>query len=142
MNSVAIDYIPPNRNEDGRTIGIDVAVRTLLDAYFRYSQTDSFYCRTSEREDYDRFRERMLEMGTDPDRCQFLSAGDSAGLAQISTLFRPDPTVTRALATRAEPNAYGICGLSHTMSSMQVMGTLATAIAEPLQPWDAIVCPS
>ncbi|MEC8199812.1 MAG: glycosyltransferase family 4 protein [Pseudomonadota bacterium] len=142
MNSVAIDYIPPIRDEDGRTIGIDVAVRTLLDAYLRYSQTDSFYCRTSEREDYDRFRERMFEMGTDPDRCQFLPAGDSAGLAQISTLFRPDPNINRALATRAEPNAYGICGLSHTMSSMQVMGTLATAIAEPLQPWDAIVCPS
>ena len=47
MNSVAIDYILPIRDEDGRTIGIDVAVRTLLDAYLRYSQTDSFYCRTS-----------------------------------------------------------------------------------------------
>ena len=80
-------------------------------------------------------------MGTDPDRCH-LPAGDSARLAQISTLFRPDPNINRALAMRAELNAYGICGLGHTMSSMQVMGTLATAIAEPLQPWDAIVCPS
>jgi len=142
MNSIAVDYIPPNRDKEGRIIGIDVAVRTLLDAYFRYSRTETFYCRTREREDFEQFRARMAEVGADPDRCRFLPADDSASMADITTLFRPDPNINRALAARPDARAYGICGLSHTMSSMQVMGTVATAIAEPLQPWDAVVCPS
>ena len=32
MTSLAIEYVPPNRNEEGRIVGIDVAVRTLLEA--------------------------------------------------------------------------------------------------------------
>ena len=41
MNSVAIDYIPTDHNNDGHIIGIDVAVRTFLDAYLRYSRVNN-----------------------------------------------------------------------------------------------------
>ena len=37
MNALAIDYVPPNRNREGHIVGIDVAVRTLLDAFARYA---------------------------------------------------------------------------------------------------------
>jgi len=144
MTTLAIDYIPPNRNEEGRIVGIDVAVRTLLDAYVRHGSYETFYCRTRERDDFDAFRERLKEIGGDPDRCSFLSADDDGGIADASILFRLDPNINRLIANRAASGDadYSICGLSHTMSSLQVMGTVATAIAQPLQSWDAIICPS
>ena len=37
MTALAIDYVPPNRNREGRIVGIDVAVRTLLDAFAHYA---------------------------------------------------------------------------------------------------------
>ena len=71
MNSVAIDYIPIDHNNDGHIIGIDVAVRTFLDAYLRYSRAETLYCRTHEHGAFDRFQNRMIEIGVDPARCQF-----------------------------------------------------------------------
>ena len=142
MNSVAIDYVPPNRDEGGNIIGIDVAVRTFLDAYFRYARAETFYCRTHEYEVFEQFRDRMTEIGVDPARCQFLAEDDVDTMGVVSTLFRPDPNINGALSSRLNANAYSICGLSHTMSSIQVMGAVATAITEQLSPWDAIICPS
>ena len=144
MTILAIDYIPPNRNEEGRIVGIDVAVRTLLDAYVRHGSYEAFYCRTRERDDFEAFRDRLKEIGGDPDRCSFLPADDGGSIADASVLFRLDPNINRLIADRgASGDAdYSICGLSHTMSSLQVMGTVATAIAQPLQSWDAIICPS
>ena len=63
MNSVAIDYIPPDHNNDGHIIGIDVAVSTFLDAYLRYSRAETLYCRTHEHGAFDRFQNRMIEIG-------------------------------------------------------------------------------
>jgi len=142
MNSVAIDYIPTDHNNDGHIIGINVAVRTFLDAYLRYSRAETLYCRTHEHGAFDRFQNRMIEIGVDPARCQFLAEADVDTMANVSTLFRPDPNINGSLSNRLNANAYSICGLSHTMSSMQVMSTVATAITEQLSPWDAIVCPS
>ena len=144
MTTLAIDYIPPNRNEDGRIVGIDVAVRTLLDAYVRHGSYETFYCRTRDRDDFEAFRDRLKKIGGDPGRCSFIPADGDGGIADASILFRPDPNINRLIADRSISGngCYSICGLSHTMSSLQVMGTVATAIAQPLQSWDAIICPS
>lgn len=140
----AIHFIPPRKGEDGRVIGIDVAVRTLLDAFFRYTRHERFFCHTRDPESFRIFQSQMADAGMDPQRCEFLAPEDTDRMADISVLFRADPNINAMVASRteAQANSISICGLSHTMSSMQVMGTVATAIAQPLQSWDAIVCPS
>ncbi len=144
ITSPAIQYIPPNRNADGRIVGIDVAVRTLLDAFCRYSRSETFYCRTDSPDIFEEFRARMREIGADPARCAYLPTDDIDALDEVSVLFRPDPNINKLVAERslAKETPYAVCGLSHTMSSLQVMGTVAVAIAQPMQSWDAIVCPS
>jgi starch synthase len=144
MTTLTIDYIPPNRNEHGRIVGIDVAVRTLLDAYVRHGSYERFYCRTRDRDDFEAFRERLKEIGADLDRCTFLPTDGDGSTIDAEILFRPDPNINHLIAARSASgdDSYSICGLSHTMSSLPVMCTVATAIAQPLQSWDAIICPS
>ena len=144
MTTLAIDYIPPNRNEDGQIVGIDVAVRTLLDAYVRHGRYENFYCRTRNRDDFEAFREQLKKIGGDQDRCTFLPTDGEGSTVEASILFRLDPNINRLIAARSASgdDSYSICGLSHTMSSLPVMGTVATAITQPLQSWDAIICPS
>lgn len=144
MKSPAIQFIEPKIGEDGRIFGIDVAVRTLLHAFFRHSHHETFYCRTRDQHAFAAFRAEMTHVGADPARCRFLAEDDLAGLENVSVLFRPDPNINGHVSARAtmDPASHAICGLSHTMSSMQVMSTVAVAMALPLQSWDAIVCPS
>jgi glycosyltransferase involved in cell wall biosynthesis len=144
VTTLAIDYIPPNRNEDGQIVGIDVAVRTLLDAYVRYGRYENFYCRTRNRDDFEAFREHLKKIAGDLDRFTFLPTNGEGSTVEASILFRPDPNINRLIAARSASgdDSYSICGLSHTMSSLAVMGTVATAITQPLQSWDAIICPS
>jgi glycosyltransferase involved in cell wall biosynthesis len=144
VTTLAIDYIPPNRNEDGQIVGIDVAVRTLLDAYVRHGRYEKFYCRTRNRDDFEAFREQLKKIGGDLNRCTFLPTDGEGSTVETSILFRADPNINRLIATRSAcgDDSYSICGLSHTMSSLAVMGTVATAITQPLQSWDAIICPS
>ena len=93
MTLPAIQYVPPQRNEEGRVIGIDVAVRTLLDAYFRYGRAETFYCRTRNRDSYAEFCDQMRAAGADPARCRYLAEDDADGLRDVSLLFRPDPNI-------------------------------------------------
>lgn len=140
MTALAIDYVPPNVNREGQIVGIDVAVRTLLDAFAQYSTMERFHCRTARRLAYEELRENIG--GSGAERWLYLAKGTTP--RDAGTLFRPDPNINALIAERAAGGhrAYSICGLSHTMSSMQVMGTVATTITQPLQSWDAIICPS
>ena len=144
MNALAIDYVPPNRNREGHIVGIDVAVRTLLDAFARYADIDTFLCRTGDAAAFEELHKHMAQGDGDPDRWWHLGVDTPLETVDAGTFFRPDPNINGLIArrTKAGPQAYSVCGLSHTMSSMQVMGTVATAITQPLQSWDAVVCPS
>lgn len=144
MTALAIDYVPPNRNQEGRIVGIDVAVRTLLDAFARYADANTFLCRTADVGAFEELRSHMEQGDGVGARWRHLDEEMPLDVAGAGTLFRPDPNINGLIAKRAEtgPQAYSVCGLSHTMSSMQVMGTVATAITQPLQSWDAVVCPS
>ena len=144
MTALAIDYVPPNRNREGRIVGIDVAVRTLLDAFACYADVNSFLCRTADAAAFQELHKHMAQGDGDPDRWHHLGVDTPLETVDAGTFFRPDPNINGLIArrTKAGPQAYSVCGLSHTMSSMQVMGTVATAITQPLQSWDAVVCPS
>ncbi len=142
---VAIYHVEPPRGDDGKVIGLAVAVETLLDAFFRHTTHEHFHCLAPDRSAFEDFRSRMARAGIDPARCDFTPFEDRAALERVGTIFRPDPNINRLVADRTGPDGHrgrAVCGLSHTMSSLQVMATMAVAVAEPLQPWDAIVCPS
>ena len=71
MTALAIDYVPPNRNR-GHIVGIDVAVRTLLDAFARYADVDTFLCRTGVAAAFEELHKHMAQGDGDPDRWRHL----------------------------------------------------------------------
>ncbi len=65
-------------------------------------------------------------------------------LSRIGTLYLPDPELAKAarLRLRARPDAYSLCGVTHTTASHSVMDAIAGLITAPVMPWDALICTS
>lgn len=141
---VAISFAESDQLGDDKVVGLDVAVDSLLSAYFRHGRGGAFFCHTENDAAFAEFKTRISAAGGDPSGCSFLPTSDADGLAAVSTLFRPDPDIAgfAVIRSRRDARAYSVCGLSHTMSSLPAMATVALFVAESMQSWDAVICPS
>jgi starch synthase len=65
-------------------------------------------------------------------------------LAEAGAVFHPGPNVAPLAWTRRrfEQRSWSIVGVTHTTSVDRVMQILGQLLVAPLQPWDALVCPS
>jgi glycosyltransferase involved in cell wall biosynthesis len=75
-------------------------------------------------------------------RADWIAQEQLERLAGAGVCHRPDPQLGREarLRLRAGPSAYALSGVVHTTAS--VLDQLASLLAEPLTPWDALICPS
>lgn len=69
---------------------------------------------------------------------------DLAALAQAGTYFLPEPLSAVSAWPRqlANPTAWSLCGITHTISSAGAMDMIASWPVAPLYPWDAVICTS
>ena len=141
---VAISFAESDQLGEDKVVGLNVAVESLHSAYVRHGRGGAFFCHAEDDASFATFQARIVAAGGDPDSCTYLPASDQNALAPVSTLFRPDPDIAgfAAVRSRRDPRAYSVCGLSHTMSSLAAMATVALFVAEPMQSWDAMICPS
>ncbi len=65
-------------------------------------------------------------------------------LSQIGTLYWPAPGIEgpARLRLRAKPDAYSLCGVTHTTASHSAMDAIVSVLNEPVMPWDALICTS
>ena len=65
-------------------------------------------------------------------------------LAERRILYHPDNAFGSQawLRLRAAPGAFGICGITHTISSQRAMIGLSELVSAPVMPWDALICTS
>ena len=72
--------------------------------------------------------------------------GGIAGLARtVGTLFRPDPNLAEAAWHRRQTlgdTAISICGLTHSLSTLEALDWIGSYTIAPLRPWDALICTS
>lgn len=70
--------------------------------------------------------------------------GDIISLNQAGVYVMTDPSLSPAAWARGviSPDAYSVCGLTHSFSSLSVIEEIEKIIIAPLQPWDAMVCSS
>lgn len=130
--------------EPARIAGIDVAVERLTDAYLRYARQDVLYCYAPDDASFSAFCERAAAFGRDASACTHIRADAPERLSEPGCLLQPDPNIAAyAWARRwGDQRAYSLCGVSHTMSSANVMDVVAQCVTHPTQEWDAIICPS
>ncbi len=140
---IAIYHVERPGRPKEQVIGIEVAVHRFLDAFLRHTRHEHFRCLAHDAAAAEGFAARLRAAGVAPERCEVVRLDDDAPLRGIGTLFCPDPAIAPFAARRgAAVRAYSICGLSHTMSSADVMRVVAAAALAPTQGWDAIICPS
>jgi len=130
--------------DGAKPLGIDVATREFLRAFFRFADQSSFTTLVPDASAFATFRDLAAEENVVPERCATIAGLDDPALAAAGLLFRYDPAIaTYAWRRRRHgQRRYSLAGLVHASASTaarEAFGALATA---PLQSWDALICPS
>ena len=130
--------------DPARPVGIDVATREFLRAYFRFANQTQFPALTPHAAALGSFRDLAKEENVAANRCIGVAESDGAALEEAGALLRYDPALARHawLRRRHGQRRYSLVGITHALSSngaMEAIGALATA---PMQSWDALICPS
>ena len=140
----AVLHFTPLNSGTSQITGIQVAVDGIFDAFLRYSAQEKVWCLASEKKTFQLFVEKARKAGRSAEACEFLEEGRAEELTKVGCLFRPDPSIARMAWNRrqASQRAYSLCGVSHTMATAGVMKAVGDCIINPMQSWDAIICPS
>ncbi len=132
------------RPEDGSPIGIDVATREFLRAHFRFANQEAFYCVPPNEAAANLYRDYGAEENISPDRCVSINQNDAIALETAGCLVQYDPGIVRLSWARRfhGENRYSLCGIAHACASGAVMDMIGQYVTAPLNPWDAVICPS
>jgi len=130
--------------EAARVAGIDVAVERLTDAFLRHARQEILHCYARDDASFEAFQTRAAALGRDAGACRRIPLNTPEALAEAGCLLHPDPNIAPYAWPRRwhDQRAYSLCGISHTMSSANVMDAVAACVTAPTQEWDAIICPS
>jgi starch synthase len=127
-----------------RPVGIDVATREFIRAFFRYSNQREFPCICPNNDALDIFRNYAAIEGIRPERSYGVNQNDAVTLEKIGHLFRYDPGILKFIWSRrySGQKRYSISGLIHAGSTNTVMEIIGQYLIAPTQSWDALICPS
>jgi len=143
MTAAALHFT--DRKPVGQKVaGIHVAVNGITDAFLRYAKQDRFWCVAANDAPFESFQSFAERAGRKVENCEFIAETESERFAEIGCLLKPEPFIAPFAWARRQldQRAYSICGVSHTMSTAGAMEAVGACVVNPLQSWDAIICPS
>ncbi len=91
------------------------------------------------------FADDVWRLTPDRPEVRFIPWTQPGRLAQAGLLYRADPGITGDAWMRrrcASSRAYSLCGVTHSLSTLNSIGAVAGLQAAPLFPWDAVICTS
>jgi len=144
-NTAAIFYKRDGYDTSGvRLLGRQAAGEGFLKALVQHGTADSLYCYTSSQKEFVEFCLRIQPWMKRPRQVKWLSTSNHQVLAQAGTIYHPDPMLSKYAWNRRfyDQRAYSICGVTHTIASMDGMASIGDLLIAPLQPWDALICTS
>lgn len=145
MKTAAILYQPEGFETQGqRLMGRQAAGEGFLKALARHGKAESLYCSTKDKAGFEAFSQRVRPWLSDSRQIRWLPTGNPVALAQVGTLYRPDPLISELAWQRrfANQQAYSLCGVTHTLASKGAMEGIGDLLIAPIQPWDAVICTS
>jgi alpha-maltose-1-phosphate synthase len=124
-------------------MGRRVAGQGFLTAYARYARTERFTAVVRSREDQDEFVATMRELRPEIPITVLPPTG-MRDLAEVGCLYFPGPINQELSWLRRffAPQTWSLCGVTHTVSSLLAMKTIADWPIAALEPWDAVICTS
>ncbi|GJD78043.1 glycosyltransferase family 4 protein [Methylobacterium gregans] len=144
MNNAAIYYEPSAFHLRGKVMGRQSAGAAFMQAVAD-ARPNRVWCYASARVHAQDCAQTLTELGAPRTGVTWIPFSQPQHLAEPGLLYRPDPGIHadawRRL-THARPDAYSLCGITHTTASHAVMDVLADLPTAPLQGWDALICTS
>ncbi len=140
----AIFFHPDAVESDGKDIvGRRSAGQSFLKGFLAHVTGDHVATVTQTIAGAKAFETLIRSMGETRDvRAQALRG--QGGFSDAGTIFFPGPGYVDAAwrRQRFDPTACSLVGITHTVSTRRVIESMHTLIAEPVEPWDAIICTS
>jgi glycosyltransferase involved in cell wall biosynthesis len=144
--NAAIYYVIDSYNLGGtKLMGMQSANAGFLNAYFRYSGVDRFYCYASKEPQFREFRDSLAQAAPGlKTPVEWIPQPKLEALAKPGCLFVPSPTIAGDAWSRRrlDERSYSLCGLTHTTCSDAAMDAFGALMIAPMHPWDALVCTS
>ena len=125
-------------------LGIDVATREFIRAFFRNSKQKEFPCVCPNANALTQFQQYAKSEGISEKSCFGVNQNDPVELERAGHIFRYDPGIIKHIWSRRQfgQKRYSISGLLHTSSTDNVMEIIGQYLTAPTQSWDALICPS
>jgi glycosyltransferase involved in cell wall biosynthesis len=143
----AFFYTPDRNDHTGIHYGRYAANGGLLAALAQFGSGDHIHCVTPQAEDLNTLAQLLTARGVcgkSLSRFQHFALGMQAH--DVNTLLRFDPnlgeTAWQRRSTTGSDASLSLCGLTHSLSALDVNRWLLDAVVAPLFDWDAIICTS
>lgn len=145
MAATAAIYHHPDAVErpDTPLAGRRTAGQSFLKGYARHVDAEVLHAAADRTEHLDLFRELMTGHGWQGGiKGRLISAPET--LSDPGTLMVPGPNLGSYAWTRRRAGQahYGICGITHTVSTRRIMEGLTDMLLSPIESWDTVICTS
>jgi len=143
--SAAIYYIPEAYSIEGpKLMGRNAAGESFLRGYLKYSKPSEHLWVYVEQDDHAKNFEVLAKKFGREESIRSISKYSLHNAASAPVIFHPGPGIGEpAFHRRLYGDAsWSLCGITHTTSSARAMDSIAALLTAPVQPWDAIICPS
>jgi starch synthase len=141
----AVFYHPEAYSTDGpKLMGRNAAGDSFLRAFFQYSSPGKYaFAQLSDRRHAASFSKRLDSHGR-LEKSVFITDNSLKRASLAGVVFHPGPNISdHAIQRRLYGDSkWSLCGITHTTSSASSMDAIANLVTTPVQPWDAIICPS
>jgi len=140
----AIFFHPDAVESAGKDIvGRRSAGQSFLKGYLAYAGGDTIAAVTQTKAGATAFEDAVRAMG-DKRPLNVQTLRGQGGFADAGAVFFPGPGYIDAAwrRQRFDPAAVSLIGITHTVSTRRVIESIHTLMAEPVEPWDAIICTS
>ena len=130
--------------DSGKPVGIDVATREFLRAFFRFAGQPTFPALIPDAAALAIFRALAGEENLAAERCISVAGLDDPALAEVGLLVRYDPAIAQHAWRRRRhgQRRYSLTGLVHNAASAGAREAIGALASAPMQHWDALICPS
>jgi glycosyltransferase involved in cell wall biosynthesis len=143
--TAAVFYKGDAYHTGGRQLlGRQVAGEGFLKGLVQHGTSELVYCYAETQGEFHELCDRVKPWTTQPRQVHWIPTANSPQLAFPGALFRPDSVISSLVWERRffDQQAYSICGITHSIASKEALEDLGKLLIAPVQPWDALICPS
>lgn len=145
MSNAAI-YLNPEAYDTGGSalMGRHSAGESFLRGYLRHGQAEHLYFWNVADQPVEAMDAFIAKIQPTDKPVTWLARGDRNGLKAAGVVYIPTPNLPKQATWRLPfgSTAYGVCGITHTTASHDIMDMIGNLLVAPVEPWDALICTS